>query len=155
MKHEVDQSGKVEKTNKDTILAFSNDIQYSIRIPGKVKRKLKQKFRKQNRIRLFVYRIFAAGIVLLIKNHLRKINVLIIDREYPGHEKWITNMILEMLKRMRRKQPDIRFSQIGRKSNAHYVAYGTAIKKRKPDKTISFKEIADLVFVKTKTDRGT
>ena len=35
---EVDQNGKIEQTHADTILAFSNGAQYSIRIPASVKR---------------------------------------------------------------------------------------------------------------------
>lgn len=146
MKFDVDQSGKIEKTNKNTILAFSNDIQYSVCIPGKVKRQLKEAFRKQGRVRVFIYRTFAAGIVLLIKDHLRKIDLLNIDREYPGHEKLIEDMILEMLKKLRRKQPQINFRQIGKRAKAHYIAYGTAIQKRKPSKIITLKEIVDLVL---------
>ena len=35
---EVDRSGKIEKTNKDTDLAFSDDIRYAVLIPARVKR---------------------------------------------------------------------------------------------------------------------
>ena len=34
MKIQVDQSNKIENTNKDTILAFSNGDEFSISIPA-------------------------------------------------------------------------------------------------------------------------
>lgn len=38
MQIEIDQSGKIEDTRKDTVLAFSNGKNYSILIPAEVKR---------------------------------------------------------------------------------------------------------------------
>jgi hypothetical protein len=34
---EVDQSGKIEQTHRDTALAFSNEISYAVLIPARVK----------------------------------------------------------------------------------------------------------------------
>lgn len=102
----------------------------------------------------FFYRVFAAGVALLIKYHLRKIDVLIVDREYAGRERAIEHAILEMLKRMRRKQPQIYFKEIGHSDRAHNVAYAVMKKKRKPDKTVRLHEIKDLALPKTKS-RGT
>ena len=98
-------------------------------IPRKIKRQLQKEFRKLGQPRLFVDRTFAAGIVLLIRNYLRKIDVLVADREYLSREKLIKDIILEMLKKLRRKQPQIYFRQIGKKSNAHNIAYQTYKKK--------------------------
>jgi len=146
MKAEIDQSIKIEDTARDTILAFSNNIPATALIPRQIKRKLQQKFRQNNKSHLFMYRTFATGIVLLIKNYLRKIDVVIIDIEYPGHDKQLKNMILAMLKRLRRKQPRIYFRQIGKKSNAHSLAYLTYKRKRKPDIFIKQKDLESLVF---------
>lgn len=154
MKVEVDQSIKIEQTSKDTIIAFSNDTNYSIVIPSKVKQHLKKEFRRLSMPHFFLYRTFAAGVVLLIKGHLRKIDVLIIDREYAGREKTIENAILEMLKRMRRKQPQIYFKEIGHSARAHNIAYAVMKKKRKPDRTVRLYEVKELALPKTKS-RGT
>lgn len=153
MKVQIDQSGKVEKTNKDTILAFSNSIDFAVNIPAKVKRKLKLEFRRTGHIRVFTFRMFAAGIVLLIRDHLRKIDSIVIDQEYTGRELMIRDMIQEMLRKLRRKEPLIYFRRIGKKSGAHYVAYGTATHKRKADKILNYREIAQLVFT-TKNRSG-
>lgn len=86
MKVEIDQSVKIEQTNKGTVLAFSNEEEYAILIPGKVKRKLQELFREKGRPRLFISRTFAAGITLLLQNHLPKFQKIVIDLEYPGKE---------------------------------------------------------------------
>ena len=36
---EVDQSGKIEQLNKDTVIAYSNKTQYSVLISKEVKQK--------------------------------------------------------------------------------------------------------------------
>lgn len=56
------------------------------------------------------------------------------------------DMILEMLKKLRRKQPRIYFRQIGKKSEAHNRAYLTYKKKLKPDIVLKQKELENLVF---------
>ena len=40
MKIEIDQSGKVEETNKPTVIGFSNSLQRTILITAKEKQKL-------------------------------------------------------------------------------------------------------------------
>jgi len=67
MKIEINQSNKIEQTNKDTIIGLSNQKAFTILINRKIKRKLQEEFRKQGKPRLFVYRTFIAGVVLLIK----------------------------------------------------------------------------------------
>ena len=70
---EIDQSGKIENTSKNTVIAFSNEIFGSILVKAKDKREIQKIFRKIGKPRIFVYRLFAILIFLLIKNHLKKI----------------------------------------------------------------------------------
>lgn len=46
MQIEIDQSGKIEDTSKDTVLALSNGTQFSIKISRNIKRELQNIFRK-------------------------------------------------------------------------------------------------------------
>ena len=55
-----------------------------------------------------------------------------------------------LLREIRKVRPDfskhnISFKIIGKKSKAHYLAYGVAIGKKMPDKTVSAKEILRFV----------
>lgn len=93
----IDQSGKVEHTNDDTILAlYSERIQYTIKIPKEIKQELfnQCKVSKKN---LLTYRIFAFGLYLLLKDKITKSTIIKIDDEYPGHGKDIKNLLLNKL----------------------------------------------------------
>lgn len=147
MKVEIDQSGRIEETNKDTVLALANkDVHFSIRIPAKVKRQLKETFRRQGKTKLFMFRTFAVAVTLLLKKSGLKPQVIVIDLEYPGHEQLIKDIIWKNVK----YKVEIDFKSIGKNSPAHETAYFTLKKKLKEDKLISFEKIARLAI---KNDR--
>lgn len=85
MPKQIDQSGKIEQTNKDTILCLSNDDWDAIKISAKTKRQLQEIFRRNGQNRNFVLFTFSAGLAILIDRNSR-LHHLIIDREYYGHE---------------------------------------------------------------------
>jgi len=122
MKVEIDQSGRIEETNRDTIIAFSNEKQFSVQIPAKVKRQLLEAFRRWGKPKTFKYRTFALGVsILLQKSGISAKNLsLIIDNEYPGHE----NSIKDIIRSKFDPKIEIDFESIGKKSKAHYAAYG-------------------------------
>jgi hypothetical protein len=151
MKVEIDQSGKIEDTSKPTVIAFANEISRAILIPAKVKRQIQEVFRRQGKPRLFVYRTFAAGIFLLIKDYLPKIKIqnIIVDTEYTGHEKQTKEIIIELIRRYNLPEPNIYFQRIGDEPKVHYAAYDVFSKKEKADKVASFEEIVALATKKT------
>ena len=151
MKVEIDQSGKIENTNKVTVIAFANEVSYAILIPAKVKRQLQEVFRRQGKPRLFIYRTFATGVFLLIRDYLPKIKNIVIDTEYTGHEKQIKDILLELIRKDHLPEPSIYFQRIGNKPKVHYTAYDVFSKKKKADRVIGFEEIVALA---TKKDRG-
>lgn len=145
---EIDQSGKIENTSKNTIIAFSNHIFESVIIKAKDKREIQKIFRKIGKPRIFVYRLFAVIVFILIKPYLNKIEQIIIDEEYPGNLNLIKNFLLQEI---RRSHPNFQttkiiFRKIGKKSRAHYLAYGTAIDKKLPDKIISAKKALKIMI---------
>ena len=154
MKIEIDQSGKIENTSKVTVVAFANEVSHAILIPAKVKRQLQEVFRRQGKPRLFVYRTFAAGVFLLIKDYLPKIKDIVIDTEYTGHEKQIKDVILELIRKEHLPEPNIYFQRIGNKPKVHYAAYDVFSKKKKADKVISFEDIIVLATKTTEVTQG-
>lgn len=143
MRIEIDQSGKIEKTNKSTIIAFSNGVSSSVLVKAKDKQELQKFFRKMGKGRVFVYNVFAILIFILIRPHLNQIDQVIIDDEYTGQSYLIKNFLMQNIKK---DNPNftarsILFRNIGRKSKAHLEAYGVALNKRKAAKVISAREV--------------
>ena len=148
MNIEIDQSGKVENTSKNTIIAFSNGIFGSILISAKDKREIQEIFRKIGKPRIFVYRVFAILIFLLIKNHLKKIDQIIIDEEYPGWGHLIKDYLLQEIRKVRANfdAENITFQRIGKKSKAHLLGYNVFQKKKKVDIKVGLKEVLRFVL---------
>lgn len=148
MNIEVDQSGKIEDTSKNTVVAFSNAEFKSIFISMQDKREVQKIFRKIGRSRVFVYKLFAILIFLLVKKYLKRIDQIIIDEEYPGKAKLIKNFLLQEIRKIKQDfdKNDIVFKRIGKKSRVHYLAYGVAIGKRKADIKVTTRDILRIMI---------
>ncbi|OGM70141.1 hypothetical protein A2975_03640 [Candidatus Woesebacteria bacterium RIFCSPLOWO2_01_FULL_44_14] len=143
MQVEVDQSGRIEETNRDTIIALANkDFGVSLRIPAETKRQLQKIFRKQGRPKFFAIRVFSVAVAILLQKSKLKPQLVIIDIEYPGHNQTIKSIIGEVLK----DTIDIEFRNIGKQSPAHKVAYLTYKKKLKENWRVNFPEIRKLAI---------
>ena len=139
MRIEIDQSGKIEKTNKITVVAYSNNKSGSILISGKDKQKIQSFYRKKGQPKIFRYKLFALLIFVLIKNFIKSSDSIIIDREYLGYEKLIKNFLLEIAQKkgLKLNKENIKFHLIGKKSRAHAKAF-SAFKTRMTDIRFSF-----------------
>src|SRR3989338_250467 len=135
---EIDQSGKLEATNKQTVIAFSNGKRKSICISGKEKRELQEFFRRIGKPRMYIYRVFAILIFLLIRDELKGIDGMVIDREYPGWDHLIKDFLLREIRRIRANfDPHcISFHEVGKQSGSHFAAYGVNCMKKEPDITV-------------------
>lgn len=138
--YQIDMSGKIEQTNKDTVLAYSNAEQYSVAIPKKVKRQVQEFFRRQGLTRLYVYTLFSLGIFYLLKN-IKGRHDIIIDLEYPGRDKLIKSLIKAFMESRNRDISYIKFSRIGNRPKAHYAAKNVFDKKVKPNYTIKLEDV--------------
>jgi len=143
MKVEIDQSGKIEKTSRHTYLAFSNHEHFVVKISSTEKRKLQRYFRTIGKSRLFVYITFAALITLILKKLKSKSCQIIIDVEYPGRNNQIKHFIKTFSPML--LADDISFCRIGKKSRAHFLAYGTAIRKLRPDLVVNADQILMII----------
>jgi len=88
---EVDQSGRTDKLAMDTVLAFSDRIRGSIFISKAVKREcydhLKARGVRKGRIAV---KLFIAGLVLLLQDHIAALETITIDQEYVGGHRAIS-----------------------------------------------------------------
>lgn len=151
MKIEIDQSGKIEETEKDTILAFcviSKKLKKtkSIRISARTKRRIQESFRQIGKPREFVINVFACAVFILIKNELMGVSEISIDIEYPGKDIYIKPLLTEMFLRSHVKVPLIRFALIGKKSIAHEVALKTYRKRIKADEILNYNSLIKNIF---------
>jgi hypothetical protein len=136
---EIEQSGKMENLAQDTILALSNDVQRAIWIPAAVKRKAVARLRWEGKSKLrAVLRLFVAGLFLLIKEDLKRINQVTIDTEYTGYEADIRGMLLHRIQRVEPmfEKERLVFRGVGKKSPAHRLALATFRGERDPDDVI-------------------
>lgn len=144
---QINQSNKIEKTNKDSIIGLANQVNFTVLLKRKIKRRLQEDFRKQGKPRLFVYRTFIASVVLLIKYaKLKNISKIIIDLEYFGKDKLLKSIFLEMWSRFFSEIPEISFESVGKKSKVHDICYFTMKGKYKVNKILEYKEIRRLAL---------
>lgn len=139
-KYQIDQSGKIEDTAKNTIIAYSNGKQKSVFISRKTKRKLQEAFRLCGFSKLFIYYTFAVGIYYLIKDFKTKQSI-VVDVEYQKKDKIILQIIEKLLKISSKPSHVINFFRIGNRPRVHYAAHDVFIGKKKADNILNFGEI--------------
>lgn len=137
---QIDQSGKIEDTAKDTALALCNDSEKVIVIPKKLKRKLQEFYRLDGLTRVFIYQTFSVGIYLLIKD-LKSLSSITIDKEYTGKEMLIKELVEIFLESNKKPIHNIAFKKIGENPKVHYLANDVLNKKRKANKIVSQEEV--------------
>jgi len=145
MRYQIDQSGKVEDTNKLTIVAVADGKAKTLKISAKEKQRLIKVMRELDYPKkIFIYKILAGLIFLLIKNE--SIKEVLIDKEYPGHEAFIKEIILQLFRRVKINPPKINFSFIGKQSLAHKIAIETFRGKIRANMIVKAKEVLALFY---------
>lgn len=125
MKIEIDQSNKIEQTNRTTSIGLANDVELSISIKSTEKQKLERYFRQTKQRKIFARLSFCVLIYLLLKQIKFEKYEIYIDREYPGYDYFIKKRIIEFFNRFSNSNLDIHklhITCIGKSSNAHRVA---------------------------------
>ncbi len=139
MKVEIDQSGKIEDTNRDTVIAFANGRRRAVLITSKTKRRLQEVYRQIGQPRVFVINTFCAGLALLLKKELKSGDIVLIDEEYSGYEQLIEALLRKMLGE--KHDPNISFMQVGKSSPAHILAVSVYRGALKADRLLTFEEL--------------
>ena len=131
MKIEIDQSWKLEFTNKRTVLADS--VGNAFIISAKDKRYLQKLFRNMQKRKKYVDQTFAVMLALLIEKTFSKDNRYIIDIEYPGHMLTIRDYTIQFLYCLgiEISKDQFEFGSITKRSLAHQYAIQTFKSKNK------------------------
>jgi hypothetical protein len=146
---EIDQSARTDETNRDTALAFANGISYSILIRSTIKQHclvaLRNRYKSPHQ---FYLKLFVVSLYILLKDHIKNIDTIIIDIEYDGQSGPIRGMLLNYLHQIVPDYPKdaIIFRSIGKHSSAHFKALGTYQGKQKPDYVVSEEELMKLLI---------
>lgn len=148
-KYHIDQSGKIEQTNRNSILALTNGTYDTIIVSGKTKRRIQEIFRRNGQIRNFILFTFSALLAFLLKRN-KNIGQVLVDTEYPGKDAIIKNIVLEMLSE-EKTSPDIHFGFVGKESPADLLCREIARGRKKANLIINKRQI--LVKIK-KTEVG-
>ena len=145
MTYQIDQSGKVEDTHRLTVVAYANGRIKSVKIGSVEKRKLLAAMRTLDHPkRNYVYKIFAALIYLLLADE--KIDSVVIDREYTGHEITIKGFLVYLLNKNGRSVPSIVFDCVGKSSPAHGAVVDVFRGKKEADLVVNAKEVLRLCY---------
>lgn len=146
MRVEVDQSGKIEWTQKPTVLAFANGLSYTIQINPRDKRRiLAELSRLKPRWSKRLMHIYTFSILLyfLLREHISKLDTVVIDLEYMGHDAVIKNRVLTLLRQdgLKVYRDQISFQRVGKKSPAHHAAIEVFRGKRRADKQLRAEDV--------------
>lgn len=150
--YQIDQSGKIEQTSLDTIIALANNKRYCIILPKKIKRLLQEEFRLRKKPRMFIFDTFCALLVIILIK-IKPTSTIFIDKEYFGNEDVIKVRILEFMGNIMGSKyvPDIDFTLVGKSSPAHILAAKVGHKQIAADKTVTLEEISGILWPLKKT----
>lgn len=141
---EVDQSGKVEQTNRSTVLAYSNSRRYAVEVLSTTKQEILRRLREEGRSsRASVQLVFAALVALLLKDVVEQADSVVIDSEYTGQDAAIKGQLLAFLDQMQvQYEPHhMSFGYIGKHSPAHELAISVTRGKARANRRITLDEL--------------
>ncbi len=148
---QIDQSGKIEQTERHTVIACTNEVGMTILLKKREKRKLQKIFKMTDVQKLFAYLTFAALLAILIKEVNPK-HKIIIDREYVGHERLIEEKMISYLQNLGAVTvPSVEFGHVGKTSLAHNLAHRVAVGKKVPTLVVDAKEVLNVILGIKKT----
>jgi hypothetical protein len=148
MRIEIDQSRRIEDTRVNTVLAFSNEISFSLLILAVDKRECLRRIRKRGETGKALYlKLFTAALFLLVKDFLDRLDSIIIDQEYEGKEKEIKGMLLNYIRMIEPSFPKdgIEVRRIGKGSRAHRKAIAVFRGEEKPNSRVKARRLLGLI----------
>lgn len=121
MKYFIDQSIKIENTNKASYVGLANSQVTISSISARDKKRLKTYFRKLDKP--LIFKLFTFSVLVARVLEETEVSQVTIDQEYRGHEIDIGNFVVQILSSKKKVIPEINFHQIGKRNNAHCEVY--------------------------------
>jgi hypothetical protein len=142
---EVDQSGKIEQFDVNTVVALSNHHKYAVLLPKAIKQELY--YENKTRINDLKYKLFAITTFYCIKKFIDDNTPIAICQEYTGKELLIKSEIVQLLRGycIDINPKLIVFGIITKASPAHELALSVFRKTRKPDVVLSKNAVEKLL----------
>lgn len=141
--YQIDQSGKIEQSNKPTILCLANGKHFTIKISAVEKQKaIKALLKLRHPHKTYIYDIFSALAYILLRS--KSVRTVEIDIEYPGHQAGIKERLIQYFGNQ--KTPDIHFGLVGKNCNAHKMALNVFHRNTKPDNIITAERVLKVIY---------
>lgn len=144
---EVDISGRIENTSKDTFFAFSNHNNKCKRLSSVSKREIINILRRVGKVgKSFYLQIYVSGLFLLLKDLVGDQSI-VIDIEYFAHEREIKQQLLNRFHSLNIvfDSSRINFGHVGKNSPAHNLAIKHYRNKKIGVEEIEVKSILKLI----------
>lgn len=126
MRVEVDQSGRIEQLDTDTVIAYANGKASAVFVTAGTKRKIIQFLKRKTLVssRTLPSLVFSTCLFMLV-SELNEPITLVIDEEYSGKEKVIKKTLDRLAFKFPKKylKITVRFDRIGKLSPAHRLAW--------------------------------
>ena len=108
---------------------------------------LRQRRRPGSSRKAIPLRVFAAGLYLLLRDHLHVLDRITIDTEYVGHDANIKGMLLSLIWRVDPAYPGdrIEFSHVGKQSPAHDLAWKVNRGRCRANRVVTKNELLNLL----------
>ena len=143
---EVDQSWKIEQTNRATALALADGIEYAVLVPSGAKKEAISRLRATGKSgrRIYLY-LFAVAVYQLLKEHLDLLSAVVIDCEYEGREHDVRLVLLNLIWKSHPGFPAeaIAFGHIGKTSRAHKRALAVFRNEIGADRILTAEDLLD------------
>ncbi|MFH1896313.1 MAG: MerR family DNA-binding transcriptional regulator, partial [bacterium] len=130
---EVDLANRVETFTKPTIIGVAlGEFKYTVKLDQATKKAIKKTYQKQNKPDLFAPQTYAHSIVAAFKAAKIYPGEILIDTDYTGHNQAIRDIVKGAF-----PETEVNFAGVGKRSPAHFAAYGVHLGKREVDSILT------------------
>lgn len=150
---EVDSSGRIDDVTSPTVISISAGLSITLLISGTEKRRALQAIHRlkpswgSTRLNVYLYTILVFS---LLKDHIRKLDLVVIDSEYQGYESVMKDTILRLLRKngVKIDKMKLNFVSLARSSPARIMASRVYKGLAEPDLSITAEEVLSKIDLK-------